>query len=248
MKRFVLLLVFTFLPTLSFAAEGEPKGNFGRQPVHDDQIFATFMADRFEHQWREHDVELFLWDVQGWIGEDYNKLYLKSEGELLLEDGSSLEEANLELLYSRALSKFWDVQFGLRQDFRPRPQRTFAAMGIQGLAPYWFEVDATAYVSEDGDLSAAIEAEYEVMLTQRLHIIPRLEMALSLQDVPEYEQWQGITDLTLGVRLRYQISRKLAPYVGATWHRKIGETGHNLKKTGEDMDTLGAVVGVKFWF
>lgn len=233
---------------VKYAEDGDSKGNFGRQPVHDNQLFATFKADRFEHQWKEHGVELFLWDVQGWIGEDYNKLYLKSEGELLLEDSHSVEEADLELLYSRALAKFWDVQVGLRQDLRPRPQRTFAALGIQGLASYWFEVDATAYLSEDGDLSAALEAEYEVMLTQRLHVIPRLEMGLSLQDVPEYEQWQGITDLTLGARLRYQISRKLAPYVGVTWHRKIGETAHNLKKAGEDVDGLGAVAGVRFWF
>jgi copper resistance protein B len=233
-----------------YADDGQkgPATNFGRQPVHDNAAFATFKADRFEHQWREHDHEVLLWDVQGWIGNDDDKLYLKSEGEMSLDGGSRVEEAEVELLYSRNISKFWDLQLGVRQDFRPRPERTFAAIGLQGLAPYWFEIDATTYLSEDGDLSATVEAEYEVMLTQRLVVIPRVETGLSLQDVPEYEQWQGITDVTLGARLMYQISRKFAPYVGVTWNRKVGETAHEIDKEGGDISSSGLVAGIRFWF
>lgn len=233
-----------------YADDGQqgPAANFGRQPVHDNAVFATFKADRFEHQWREHDHEVLVWDVQGWIGNDYDKLYLKSEGEMSLDDGSKVEEAEVELLYSRNISKFWDLQLGVRQDFRPRPERTFAAVGLQGLAPYWFEIDATAYLSEDGDLSATIEAEYEVMLTQRLVVIPRMEAGLSLQDVPEYEQWEGVTDVTLGARLMYQISRKFAPYVGVTWNRKVGETAHEIGKEGGNTSSSGLVAGIRFWF
>lgn len=228
------------------AQEGAPS-NFGVQSVHDNRIFATFKADRFEHQWREQGVELFLWDVEGWIGNDYDKIYLKSEGEVLLDD-EEVEEATTELLYSRNIARFWDLQAGIRHDFEPRPERTFFALGVQGLAPQRFEIDATAYLSEDGDLSALVEAEYELMLTQRLVVTPRLEAGLSAQDVPEHGQWQGITDVTLGARLLYHIRREFAPYLGATWSRKIGETAHMVDKTGGDVDSAAVVAGVRFWF
>ncbi|MHB8709687.1 MAG: copper resistance protein B, partial [Desulfuromonadales bacterium] len=184
----------------------DPQQNFGVQPIHDNQVFATFKADRFEHQWREDGIEILLWDIQGWIGNDYHKLYLESEGEFRLDD-DNVEEATVELLYSRNIDKFWDLQAGLRHDFEPHPERSFAAVGVQGLAPQWFEVDATAYLSDDGDVSAKVEFEYELMLTQRLILIPRLESHVSFQDLPEYEEWEGITDLTAGARLTYQIRR-----------------------------------------
>jgi len=233
-----------------YAEDGQEgtQQNFGVQPIHDNQVFATFKADRFEHQWREHGVEVFLWDVKSWVGNDYHKLYLKSEGELFLDNGSKVEEAEVELLYSRNIAKFWDLQAGIRHDFEPRPQRTFAALGMQGLAPYWFEVDATAYLSEDGDASVKIEAEYELMLTQRLVVIPRLESGFSFQDVPEYEQWQGMTDVTLGARLLYHLRREFAPYIGMTWSRKIAETANNVEKAGGDIDDRAVVAGLKFWF
>ncbi len=233
-----------------YAEDGQEgaQQNFGVQTVHDNQVFATFKADRFEHQWREHNVEVFLWDVVSWVGDDYHKLYLKSEGEVLLDDGSKVEEAKVELLYSLNITKFWDLQVGIRHDFEPRPQRTFAALGMQGLAPYWFEIDATAYLSEEGDLSAKIEAEYELMLTQRLVLVPRLETKLSLQDVPEYGQWQGITDLTLGVRLLYHIRRELAPYFGVTWSRKVGKTAQNVDQAGGEVEDSGVVAGLRFWY
>jgi copper resistance protein B len=221
--------------------------NFGVQPIHDNAIFATFKADRFEHQWREKDKEVLLWDVIGWVGTDFNKLYLESEGEYSL-DAEEVEEAGAELLYSRTLSAFWDLQAGLRHDFEPMPSRTFFALGLQGLAPLWFEIDATAYLSEDGDVSAKLEAEYELLLNQRLVLIPRLEAGLSLQDVPEYETWQGITGITLGCRLMYHFYRELAPYIGVTWNRKIGETAHNIDKEGGDVDSAAFVAGLRFWF
>lgn len=229
-------------------AQLESQRNFGLQPIHDNQIFATFKADRFEHQWREGGIETLLWDVQGWIGNDYDKLYLKSEGEVRLDGDNKLEGADIELLYSRNLAKFWDLQVGLRHDFEPDPERTFAALGFQGLAPQRFEVDATAYLSEDGDVSARIEVEYELMLTQRLVLIPRLETGLSLQDVPEYEQWQGMTDIEAGVRLLYHLRREFSPYVGVSWHRLIGETANRVASGGGDTDSAAFVAGLNFWF
>lgn len=234
---------------IKYAKDGEEgaQRNFGVQLVHDNQFFATFKFDRFEYQWREGDEEVAVWDAKGWVGNDDHKLYLETEGEYV-RNADELEEAVTELLYTRTLSTFCDWQAGVRYDFRPKPERVFFAVGMQGLAPQWFEVDATAYLSEDGDLSAAIEIEYELMLTQRLVLVPRLEAGFSAHDVPEYETWQGITDVTVGARLLYQISRKFAPYVGGTWSRSVGETGSRLKNNGADIDSAGVVAGVKFWF
>lgn len=232
-----------------YAVDGQegPQKNFGVQPIHDNQIFATFKADRFEHQWRENDEELLLWDVIGWAGNDYHKLFVESEGEVSLDE-DEVEEAGVELLYGRTIAKFWDFQAGVRHDFEPTPSRTFLALGFQGLAPLWFEVDATGYVSEDGDVSAKLEAEYELLLTQRLAVAPRLEAGLSFQDVPEYETWQGITDITLGCRVMYHFRREFAPYLGVTWNRKVGETAHNVDKEGGDVDSTAFVAGLRFWF
>ena len=224
-----------------------PQKNFGVQPIHDNKVFATFKADRFEHQWREKDEELLLWDVRGWVGNDFHKLYVESEGEYSL-DREEVEEAGVELLYGRTIAPFWDLQAGVRHDLEPSPSRSFLALGLQGLAPLWFEVDATGYVSEDGDLSATFEAEYELLLTQRLALSPRLEAGFSFQDLPEYETWQGITDITLGCRLMYHFYREFAPYIGVTWNRKVGETAHNLDKEGEEVDSTAVVAGLRFWF
>lgn len=220
--------------------------NFGRQPVHDNEIFYTFKADRFEYQAKDGE-DTALWDVQAWIGRDYNKIYIKSEG-VWLTDKEKFEEVDIELLYSRNIGSFWDLQAGIRHDFEPDPERTFAAFGFQGLAPYWFEVDATAYVSEDGDVSAGIEAEYELLLTQRLILQPRFETVIAVQEVEEYGVGQGINDITLGFRMRYEILRQFAPYAGISWTRKLGETADLAQAEGEDKEVTRYVAGIRFWF
>jgi copper resistance protein B len=209
-------------------------------------MFAVFQADRFEYQAIEGE-DFMLWDVMAWIGRDYNKLYLESEGSWLV-DAEEFEELEVELLYGRSIDAFWDLQLGVRHDFEPNPERTFAAVGIQGLAPQWFEVDATVYVSEDGDLSAGLEAEYDLLLTQRLIVQPRLETALAVQQVEEYGVGQGFNDVELGLRLRYEIRREIAPYIGVSWKRKQGETADMAEKEGEDTDTTAFVAGIRFWF
>lgn len=223
-----------------------PQENFGIQPIPDDELFATFSGDRLEYQTKEGD-EILLWDIQAWVGRDYNKIYFKSEGTYLL-DGDKAEEISTELLYSRNITSFWDVQAGIRHDFRPEPTRTFAAVGLQGLVPLWFEVDATAYVSEDGDISASMEAEYDLLLSQRLVLQPRFETTIAVQEVEEYGVGQGINDIELGLRLRYEISRKFAPYIGVSWSKKIGETADLAEAEGEDIDSVSFVVGLKTWF
>lgn len=204
------------------------------------------MLDRLEYQTNDGD-DLLLWDAQGWLGGDKNKLWVKSEGEYLL-DPSKFEEAELQVLYSRALSRFWDVQAGLRQDFTPDPLRTFGVIGIQGLAPYWFEVDVGAFVSEDGDVEARIEAEYDLLLTQKLIVQPRTELNFAAQDVKEYGIGTGLSTVQLGLRLRYEIRREFAPYMGIAWKRAVGETADFARADGESTDSVSVVAGVRFWF
>jgi copper resistance protein B len=210
--------------------------DFGVQFVHDNEIFATFNGDRLEYQTRE-GKPAFLWDIQAWIGTDFNKLWFKSEGEWVTEE-DEFEEASAELFYSRNIGSFWDVQIGVRHDFKPDPERTFVALGIQGLAPLWFEVEATTYLSEDADLSVVLEAEYDLLLSQRLILQPRLETSAALQEVEKYGVGQGLNDIELGLRLRYEIQREFAPYIGVSWNRKIGETENLAEAKGEDIETF----------
>ena len=227
------------------AQEGAQE-NFGVQFVHDNEIFAVFRADRLEYQTNEGDPNL-LWDVQAWVGGDYNKLWFKSEGTYLFDE-ETVEEGNVELFYSRNIASFWDLQIGASYDFKPDPSRISAAFGIEGLAPLWFEVDATAYVSEDGDISANIEIEYDLLLSQRLILQPRLESNIAVQEVEELNIGSGINDIQLGLRLRYEIRRQFAPYIGVSWSRKLGNTADLAEADGENINVTSFVAGVRFWF
>ncbi len=228
-------------------AHGQPMLKYGEIPMHDNELFYTFRADRLEQRFQDGD-DVTLWDTEAWIGYDYNKLYLQSEGEYNTDKGE-YESAEVELLYSRNVSTFWDVQAGFRHDFiNGEDDRNFAALGVQGLAPYWFEIDATSYVSDEGDISAIAEAEFDLMLTQRLILQPRFETELALQDVPEYNIGSGINSIELGARLRYEISRKFAPYIGVEWEQNLGSTKNMLEAAGEDTSKTAIVAGVKLWF
>ncbi len=171
---------------------------------------------------------------------------MKTEGEKIFD--GDLEEAELQVLYSRAITAFWDIQAGVRQDFKQGPSRTSGVIGLQGLSPYWFEVDVAAFISEDGDISARVEGEYEVLLTQRLIAQPRAELNLAAQDVEELGIGSGFTDVELGLRLRYEVRREFAPYVGVSWSRKVGETADFARVTGEEVDAVSFVIGVRMWF
>ncbi|MGB8426912.1 MAG: copper resistance protein B [Desulfobacterales bacterium] len=231
-----------------YAEDGQQgaQENFGVQFVHDNEIFAVFRGDRLEYQTNEGDPNL-LWDVQAWVGGDYNKLWFKSEGTYLFDE-ETVDEANVELFYSRNISSFWDLQIGGRYDFKPDPSRSFAAVGVEGLAPLWFEVQATAYISEDGDISANIEVEYDLLLSQRLILQPRFATNLAVQEVEELNIGSGINDIELGLRLRYEIRRQFAPYIGVSWSRKLGNTADMAEADGENISVTSFVAGIRFWF
>ncbi len=193
------------------------------------------------------DGETWLWDAQGWSGGDINRFWWKSEGEG--DFGSGLEEAELQVLYSRAVLPFWDVQAGIRQDFRPDGEdTTHLVFGLQGLARYWWEVDAAAFLSTKGDLTARVEAEYDQRLTQQWILQPRIELSASASDIPELETGSGLTSVQAGLRLRYEIRKEFAPYVGVEWSRAFGGTADYIRARGGEVDDVRLVVGLKAWF
>lgn len=208
-------------------------------------LFSYVEVERLETRLGGGD-ETLHWNVQGWLGGDFNRLWLKTEGDHVID--GSLDNAELQVLYSRLIAPFWNLQAGARYDVRPEPTRGFAVFGIQGLAPYFFEVDAAAFLSHEGDVSARVEAEHALLLTQRLILEPSAELNLAVQEVKELGIGSGLTDVELGLRLRYEIVREFAPYVGVSWERKVGETADFARQRGEDVDNVKFVVGVRFWF
>jgi copper resistance protein B len=191
--------------------------------------------------------EGYSWNAQGWTGGDINRFWWKTEGEGAFD--GKLHDAEVQALYSRAVAPFWDVQAGVRQDFRPDgDDTTHLTVGVQGVAPYWFEMSAAAFLSTEGDLTARAEAEYDQRITQKWILQPAIEVALSASDIPELEIGSGLTSVTAGLRLRYEIRKEFAPYVGVEWSRSFGDTADYAKARGDDVDATRFVVGIKAWF
>ncbi|WP_237061316.1 copper resistance protein B [Microbulbifer zhoushanensis] len=226
-------------------ATGKPQGNFGVIPIHDNQKFMQVLGKRLEYQ-RDGDTEKQLWEIDAWYGGDHNKLYLESEGER--EAGGKTEAAKLEVFWNHAIRPFWDYQLGIRHDFNPRESRSFLASGLQGMTPYGFETDLTGYISEDGHVSWRLEIERGFHFSQRVVLEPRLETDFSFSNIPAYNIGEGFTAIELGLRLRYMITPKFAPYLGVSWERKIGESADLVEADGEDSEFTFAVAGVRFWF
>lgn len=205
-----------------------------------------FMVDQLEIGLRD-GRDGYAWeDVQFWYGGDLNKLWIKSQGEGTFGEG--VESVEVQALFSRAIAPFFDVQAGVRYDFRPRPDRAHLVLGIQGLAPYWFEIDAAAFLSENGDITARAEVEYDQRITQRLILQPRAEVDFSLQDVPELDIGAGLSTAELGLRLRYEIVPEFAPYVGVQYERAFGDTADFRRASGDDVGGWSLVLGVRTWF
>lgn len=186
------------------------------------------------------------WDWEGWYGGDYDRLWVKSEGEGTF--GESVEGAEVQALWSHALDPWFNLQTGVRYDIRPQPDRAHLAVGIQGLAPYWFEVDGAVFLSNKGDLTARFEAEYDQRITNELILQPRVEFDLAAQDVPELGIGSGLSSMEMGVRLRYEIERELAPYIGVQYERRFGDTADFTRAAGEEAGGWAFLVGLRSWF
>jgi copper resistance protein B len=212
--------------------------------VHDDAVHSFVLFERVEWQGGS-GAGAASWNTKGWIGRDITRLWFRSEGEV--HDGR-LGEAEAHVLYGRAIARWWDLVAGIRQDVRPGPARTWAAVGIQGLAPYWFEVEATAYVGAGGRTHVRFETEYELLFTNRLILQPLVEVDVFGRADPERGIGAGLSTIETGLRLRYEIRREFAPYVGVTWQRKYFGTADLARAAGERTRGAQLALGLRAWF
>jgi copper resistance protein B len=215
------------------------------QPVMDREIFTHVIFNELEGRWNGTNTE-FRWDGEGWVGTDYNKLWIKSEG--TLQSNGTLNDGQHQFLYDRAITTYFDLQGGLRSDIDSRPTRNWAAFGIQGLAPYFFDLELTGFVSGEGHLAAKLEASYDLLLTQRLILQPQVEIDLYSKADPARLIGAGFSDIDTGLRLRYEISRNFAPYLGVVYEGQFGQTASFAKRAGESTGDFRFAFGVRIWF
>ncbi len=206
---------------------------------------AMILFDRAEYQARKGG-DGYAFEGEAWFGGDIDRLMIKADGEGTF--GESIESAELQLLYSRAIAPYWNAHAGVRYDFRPDPSRTYAVIGIEGVAPYWFHLSGQVFVSDKGDVRISAEGSYDQRITQELILTPRAEFKFAAQDMPSIDIGAGLSEVELGLRLRYEIKREVAPYIGVEWARKVGATARYARASGEDSNVTNFVVGVRFWF
>lgn len=232
-------------------AESPPPANFP-EPVPDDKLYAFLLFEQLEYRVANDETDDHLgWEAQGWIGGDFHKFWWKNEGEAVFDDPDE-GEMETDLLYSRLITPFWSFQMGVQYANTwgegDDDDRWSGVIALQGLAPYKFELDNSLYISEDGDFTLDIEAEYDLRITQRLVLQPRAEMGFAFQDIPERSLGAGMTSVKLDLRLRYEIKREFAPYLGLRSSFLVGETDNIAEARGEDTEQLYFMAGVRFAF
>ena len=212
--------------------------------MHKGGINYLFLADQLE--WQDADEGSALaWDFSGWVGGNIDRLAFRSEGERV---NGHTEEAELQLLWSHAIGPWWETVAGVRQDFKPGSPQTWAAFGVQGMPLYGLETEATAFLGEGGQSAARLNAEYDILLTNRLILQPVAEANLYGRNDEERGVGSGFSDAQLGLRLRYEIRREFAPYIGVNWTRAYGNSADLLREDGEDVSEARLVAGIRFWF
>ncbi len=226
-------------------ADGQDFGPLGHPHMGDDEIMSGVWFNRLERVQANNDTYANAYELRGWVGKDYDKLVLKAEGDV---DEGKLHEARTELFWSHANSAFWDMQLGMRNDSGVAPAQNWLAAGVQGLAPYWFEIDATAYVADQGRTAFRLSAEYELLFTQKLILQPRFEANFYGKADVERETGAGLSNALAGLRLRYEFSRQFAPYIGIDWLSKFGETADMATVAGASVHDTNVVAGLRMWF
>lgn len=255
MTRLFITLVLAITPTLALAQNAadayyDPaemaKSRAALKAAHGGQVSTLILGERLELHSNDGDP-LTVWEAQAWVGGDIQKFWFKTEGEYETKEGQS-EHAEVQALYSRAVNPFWDLQVGLRHDIKPDPSRSYAVIGVQGVAPYWFELDAQLFLSDKGDASARLEAEYEVRLTQRWILQPRIELNAAFSDDEDIGVGSGLSTAEAGLRLRYELTREFAPYLGVSWDYAFGNTQNFVRAEGEHSNQFSWVAGIRFWY
>jgi copper resistance protein B len=211
---------------------------------HGGELISKVMSNILEYA-AVDEGSGYRWDLEAWYGGDINRFVFKTEGDGAEGDGADFVET--QALYSRAVGRYTDVQAGLRYDFEP-DGRAYAAVAVESLLPYWFEVEAAAFLSDRGDAVARLEASHDLRFTQRLILQPRIELELAAQDVPDSRIGSGLSSAELGLRLRYDIRREFAPYIGVNFEKTFGETADFARAAGEDVEEASFVAGLRAWF
>ena len=232
------------VPTLSPADIQAAFPDLPEHGMHQGSSHFMFVADELE--WQDADAGSTLaWDLSGWAGGDIDRLAFRSEGE---RTNGHTEEAELQLLWSHAIGPWWETVAGVRQDFEPGSPQTWAAFGVQGMPLYGLETEATAFIGEGGQSALRLEAEYDMLLTQRWVLQPTAELNLHGRTDESRGVGSGLSDASVGLRLRYEISRQFAPYVGVSWSRAYGNSAELLRAEDEDTSEARLVAGIRFWF
>ncbi|MBH0044052.1 MULTISPECIES: copper resistance protein B [unclassified Pseudoalteromonas] len=214
-----------------------------RLTLADEHPFYALLGDRLEYN---EQANAGVFDLQAWYGTTFDRLVIKTEGDF---SEGSIEENQTDILWSHAVSAYWDTQAGVRLDYNKEGEnRQWLAFGLQGLAPYWFEIDMTAYVGERGNTAFTLEAEYELLLTQKLIIQPRAEITLYGKNDKQNDLGSGLSSSAIGFRVRYEFTRQFAPYIGIEWSNKFGNTADYATSSGQSSNNTAFVAGIKFWF
>lgn len=228
-----------------YSAQAMAEAETRMMGAHGGGIYHQILFNLAEYQ-VQRGRDFYRWSGEAWIGGDLDRLVFKSEGEGTF--GRSVESADIQALYSHAIDPYWNLQAGLRQAFLPGPNRPYAVLAIEGLAPYWIETEASLFLSSKGDLLARAEAFYDQRITERLVLQPRAELNFAAQTVRENRIGAGLSDAELGLRLRYELHREFAPYVGLSWERRVGRTARLARDAGEKADGVRFATGLRFWF
>jgi copper resistance protein B len=232
-KLKVAALIMVTLPASSFAAGSS-----------DDPLLTYFKVDQFELR-DANEGTAFVWELDAWLGKDLSKFWIKSEGERV---SGETESSEIELLYSIGVSSYWDFQLGLRHEFKPDSSDNSLGAGFQGVAPYLFEIDASLFVNDDDLFNARVEVEYEYLFSQKLVLIPNLEVSLYSDNDEARGIGSGLSNVELGLRLHYEFRREVSPYIGINYEKKFGDSADYLSDAGEDVSDTQLLAGVSFWF
>lgn len=218
--------------------------------VSDDQIYSFVLFEQLEYR-RTGSDNSAGWDLLGWVGGDFTRLWIKGMGDHAT-GGAGAGNFEVQALYGRLVAPYWDLQLGGRVDVRygggTDHARVLLVIGLEGLAPYWFEVEPAVFLSQDGDISARLTTTYDMFITQRLLAQPRIEINAAVQEVTEFGIGSGLNDFAFGLRLRYEIERKFAPYAGVSWVRRFSGTADLARQAGENASDVAIVGGVRVWF
>lgn len=239
-RLFLRVVIFAFAtwPIAAVAEMGDPPLN------------RYISVEELEYGFNNGDNPV-SWDSTSWVGGDWNRIWFKTEGEVATTDPEIDGEA--QLLYSRLIAPFWELQFGLRGDLAAGADdslhgRGYLVLGLEGLAPYWFEVEPAIFVSQKGDVSGRLRTTYDLFITQRLVAHPSFEMNVAVQSVPEFVVGSGFNDIELGLRLGYQVAREFTPYLGVSWNQAFAQTARFRREAGNSASDLQGVAGVRLWF